>query len=172
MNETLHEGKVRCYVHIMKEGLCYRVNTLGLYIEANRQVRKIQNCHVGIQQQFMGHFSLQEWLPAIQLRSVWELNQCHVIQAHHPTGCWIGTRGQKTFLSLIYSIALIQLRKPPPHPLFYFLGVARPAAKEPRSVEHKAGSSFDSSSNLCPPCPKGKISSDWTLPNRCLSKLQ
>ncbi|KAI1236775.1 hypothetical protein IHE44_0015029 [Lamprotornis superbus] len=37
MNETLHEGKVRCYVHIMKEGLCYRVNTLGLYIEANRQ---------------------------------------------------------------------------------------------------------------------------------------
>ncbi|XP_071606401.1 translation initiation factor eIF2B subunit gamma isoform X3 [Heliangelus exortis] len=41
MNETLHEGKVRCYVHIMKEGLCYRVNTLGLYIEANRQVAKL-----------------------------------------------------------------------------------------------------------------------------------
>ncbi|XP_002193668.2 translation initiation factor eIF2B subunit gamma isoform X2 [Taeniopygia guttata] len=41
MNETLHEGKVRCYVHIMKEGLCYRVNTLGLYIEANRQVPKL-----------------------------------------------------------------------------------------------------------------------------------
>ncbi|XP_051663502.1 translation initiation factor eIF-2B subunit gamma [Manacus candei] len=41
MAETLHEGKVRCYVHIMKEGLCYRVNTLGLYIEANRQVPKL-----------------------------------------------------------------------------------------------------------------------------------
>ncbi|XP_074953896.1 translation initiation factor eIF2B subunit gamma isoform X2 [Phalacrocorax aristotelis] len=41
MNESLHEGKVRCYVHIMKEGLCYRVNTLGLYIEANRQVPKL-----------------------------------------------------------------------------------------------------------------------------------
>ncbi|XP_075280740.1 translation initiation factor eIF2B subunit gamma isoform X2 [Opisthocomus hoazin] len=41
MNETLHEGKVRCYVHLMKEGLCYRVNTLGLYIEANRQVPKL-----------------------------------------------------------------------------------------------------------------------------------
>ncbi|XP_064521462.1 translation initiation factor eIF2B subunit gamma isoform X2 [Pseudopipra pipra] len=41
MTETLHEGKVRCYVHIMKEGLCYRVNTLGLYIEANRQVPKL-----------------------------------------------------------------------------------------------------------------------------------
>ncbi|XP_021260649.1 translation initiation factor eIF-2B subunit gamma isoform X2 [Numida meleagris] len=41
MNETLHEGKVRCYVHIMKEGLCCRVNTLALYIEANRQVPKL-----------------------------------------------------------------------------------------------------------------------------------
>nr|XP_008164948.1 translation initiation factor eIF-2B subunit gamma isoform X2 [Chrysemys picta bellii] len=41
LNEALHGGKVRCYVHIMKEGLCYRVNTLGLYIEANRQVPKL-----------------------------------------------------------------------------------------------------------------------------------
>lgn len=40
VNEAFHEGKVRCYVHIMKEGLCYRVNTLGLYIDANRQVRQ------------------------------------------------------------------------------------------------------------------------------------
>lgn len=40
MNEAFHGGKVRCYVHIMKEGLCYRVNTLGQYIEANRQVRQ------------------------------------------------------------------------------------------------------------------------------------
>uniref|UniRef100_A0A8D0DY13 Translation initiation factor eIF2B subunit gamma n=1 Tax=Salvator merianae TaxID=96440 RepID=A0A8D0DY13_SALMN len=38
MNVAFHEGKIRCYVHIMKTGLCYRVNTLGLYIEANRQV--------------------------------------------------------------------------------------------------------------------------------------
>lgn len=44
MNETLHEGKVRCYVHIMKEGLCCRVNTLALYIEANRQVRTVNCC--------------------------------------------------------------------------------------------------------------------------------
>ncbi|XP_053893753.1 translation initiation factor eIF-2B subunit gamma isoform X3 [Malaclemys terrapin pileata] len=41
LNEALHGGRVRCYVHIMKEGLCYRVNTLGLYIEANRQVPKL-----------------------------------------------------------------------------------------------------------------------------------
>lgn len=40
MNEAFHGGKIRCYVHIMKEGLCYRVNTLGQYIEANRQVRQ------------------------------------------------------------------------------------------------------------------------------------
>ncbi|XP_044297797.1 translation initiation factor eIF-2B subunit gamma [Varanus komodoensis] len=41
MKEAFHEGKVRCYVHIMEGGLCYRVNTLGLYIEANRQVSKM-----------------------------------------------------------------------------------------------------------------------------------
>lgn len=40
VKEAFHGGKIRCYVHIMKGGLCYRVNTLGLYIEANRQVRK------------------------------------------------------------------------------------------------------------------------------------
>lgn len=39
LNEAFHMGRVRCYVHVMKEGLCFRVNTLGLYIEANRQVR-------------------------------------------------------------------------------------------------------------------------------------
>uniref|UniRef100_A0A7M4G2N5 Translation initiation factor eIF2B subunit gamma n=1 Tax=Crocodylus porosus TaxID=8502 RepID=A0A7M4G2N5_CROPO len=38
LNEAFHMGRVRCYVHVMKEGLCFRVNTLGLYIEANRQV--------------------------------------------------------------------------------------------------------------------------------------
>ncbi|ELK13141.1 Translation initiation factor eIF-2B subunit gamma [Pteropus alecto] len=35
--EDLSRSQVRCYVHIMKEGLCCRVSTLGLYIEANRQ---------------------------------------------------------------------------------------------------------------------------------------
>ena len=40
VKESFHGGKVRCYVHIMKDGLCYRVNTLGLYVEANRQVGK------------------------------------------------------------------------------------------------------------------------------------
>ncbi|XP_042318777.1 translation initiation factor eIF-2B subunit gamma isoform X2 [Sceloporus undulatus] len=41
MDQAFHSGKVRCYVHIMKDGLCSRVNTLGLYIEANRQVPKM-----------------------------------------------------------------------------------------------------------------------------------
>ncbi|XP_069498456.1 translation initiation factor eIF2B subunit gamma [Ambystoma mexicanum] len=41
MQEAYHGGKLRCYVHIMKEGLCFRVNNLGLYIEANRQVPKL-----------------------------------------------------------------------------------------------------------------------------------
>ncbi|KAG8507614.1 Translation initiation factor eIF-2B subunit gamma, partial [Galemys pyrenaicus] len=37
----LSRPQVRCYVHIMKEGLCSRVSTLGLYMEANRQVPKL-----------------------------------------------------------------------------------------------------------------------------------
>ncbi|XP_063153906.1 translation initiation factor eIF2B subunit gamma isoform X2 [Candoia aspera] len=41
VKEAFHGGKIRCYVHIMRDGLCYRVNTLGLYIEANRQVPKM-----------------------------------------------------------------------------------------------------------------------------------
>ncbi|MBW04136.1 Translation initiation factor eIF-2B subunit gamma, partial [Eschrichtius robustus] len=36
--EDLSRSQVRCYVHIMKEGLCSRVSTLGLYMEANRQI--------------------------------------------------------------------------------------------------------------------------------------
>lgn len=38
MCEAYHGGKLRCYVHIMDEGLCYRVNTLAAYMEANRLV--------------------------------------------------------------------------------------------------------------------------------------
>ncbi|XP_006899061.1 PREDICTED: translation initiation factor eIF-2B subunit gamma isoform X2 [Elephantulus edwardii] len=38
--EDLSRSQVRCYVHIMKEGLCSRVSTLGHYMEANRQVPK------------------------------------------------------------------------------------------------------------------------------------
>lgn len=38
MSEAYHGGKLRCYVHVMDEGLCYRVNTLAAYIEANRLV--------------------------------------------------------------------------------------------------------------------------------------
>ncbi|XP_027693726.1 translation initiation factor eIF-2B subunit gamma isoform X1 [Vombatus ursinus] len=34
-------GQVSCYVHVMKEGVCSRVNTLGLYIEANKQIPKL-----------------------------------------------------------------------------------------------------------------------------------
>ncbi|TNN37125.1 Translation initiation factor eIF-2B subunit gamma [Liparis tanakae] len=36
MSEAYHGGKLRCYVHIIEQGLCYRVNTLAAYIEANR----------------------------------------------------------------------------------------------------------------------------------------
>ncbi|KAM6219424.1 translation initiation factor eIF2B subunit gamma [Rhynchocyon petersi] len=39
--EDMSRSQVRCYVHIMKEGLCSRVSTLGLYMEANRQVPKL-----------------------------------------------------------------------------------------------------------------------------------
>nr|XP_033771766.1 translation initiation factor eIF-2B subunit gamma [Geotrypetes seraphini] len=41
MSEAYHGGKLRCYVHILEEGVCYRVNTLAMYIEANRQVPKL-----------------------------------------------------------------------------------------------------------------------------------
>lgn len=40
MSEAYHGGKLRCYVHIMDQGLCYRVNTLAAYIEANRLVSR------------------------------------------------------------------------------------------------------------------------------------
>ncbi|XP_056277083.1 translation initiation factor eIF-2B subunit gamma [Pseudoliparis swirei] len=36
MSEAYHGGKLRCYVHIIDQGFCYRVNTLAAYIEANR----------------------------------------------------------------------------------------------------------------------------------------
>uniref|UniRef100_A0AAQ4QYJ8 Translation initiation factor eIF2B subunit gamma n=1 Tax=Gasterosteus aculeatus aculeatus TaxID=481459 RepID=A0AAQ4QYJ8_GASAC len=41
MSEAYHGGKLRCYVHIMDQGLCYRVNTLAAYIEANRLASKL-----------------------------------------------------------------------------------------------------------------------------------
>ncbi|XP_056149410.1 translation initiation factor eIF-2B subunit gamma [Lampris incognitus] len=41
MSEAYHGGKLRCYVHIMDQGLCYRVNTLAAYIEANRLAPKL-----------------------------------------------------------------------------------------------------------------------------------
>ncbi|XP_043941696.1 translation initiation factor eIF-2B subunit gamma [Protopterus annectens] len=41
MEEAYHGAKLRCYAHIMNEGMCYRVNNLALYIEANRQVPKM-----------------------------------------------------------------------------------------------------------------------------------
>lgn len=41
MNEAYHGGKLRCYVHIMDQGLCYRVNTLPAYIDANRLASKL-----------------------------------------------------------------------------------------------------------------------------------
>lgn len=44
MSEAYHGGKLRCYVHIMDQGLCYRVNTLAAYIEANRLVSRTLAC--------------------------------------------------------------------------------------------------------------------------------
>lgn len=41
MSEAYHGGKLRCYVHLMEEGMCYRVNTLAAYIEANRMAPKL-----------------------------------------------------------------------------------------------------------------------------------
>uniref|UniRef100_A0A4W5JSL9 Translation initiation factor eIF2B subunit gamma n=1 Tax=Hucho hucho TaxID=62062 RepID=A0A4W5JSL9_9TELE len=41
MSEAYHGGRLRCYVHIMDEGICYRVNTLAAYIEANRLAPKL-----------------------------------------------------------------------------------------------------------------------------------
>ncbi|XP_076151352.1 translation initiation factor eIF2B subunit gamma [Alosa pseudoharengus] len=41
MSEAYHGGKLRCYMHLMEEGMCYRVNTLAAYIEANRMAPKL-----------------------------------------------------------------------------------------------------------------------------------
>ncbi|KAJ4936236.1 hypothetical protein JOQ06_000838 [Pogonophryne albipinna] len=41
MSAAYHGGKLRCYVHIMDEGLCYRVNTLAAYIDTNRLAPKL-----------------------------------------------------------------------------------------------------------------------------------
>ncbi|CDQ56474.1 unnamed protein product [Oncorhynchus mykiss] len=41
MSDAYHGGRLRCYVHIMDEGICYRVNTLAAYIEANRLAPKL-----------------------------------------------------------------------------------------------------------------------------------
>ncbi|TSM20232.1 Translation initiation factor eIF-2B subunit gamma [Bagarius yarrelli] len=41
MSEAYHGGKLRCYVHVMEDGVCYRVNTLAAYVEANRVASKL-----------------------------------------------------------------------------------------------------------------------------------
>ncbi|KAI5627859.1 translation initiation factor eIF-2B subunit gamma, partial [Silurus asotus] len=41
MSEAYHGGKLRCYVHVMEDSVCYRVNTLAAYVEANRVVPKL-----------------------------------------------------------------------------------------------------------------------------------
>ncbi|KAK2860767.1 hypothetical protein Q7C36_004933 [Tachysurus vachellii] len=41
MSEAYHGGNLRCYVHVMEDGVCYRVNTLAAYVEANRVVPKL-----------------------------------------------------------------------------------------------------------------------------------
>uniref|UniRef100_G1RVL6 Translation initiation factor eIF2B subunit gamma n=1 Tax=Nomascus leucogenys TaxID=61853 RepID=G1RVL6_NOMLE len=56
--EDLSRSQVRCYVHIMKEGLCSRVSTLGLYMEANRQVPKLLSALFHSSAQIVGVDSL------------------------------------------------------------------------------------------------------------------
>ncbi|KAM8930464.1 translation initiation factor eIF2B subunit gamma isoform 2-T2 [Pelodytes ibericus] len=41
MREPYHGGRLRCYVHVAKNELCCRVNSLATYIEANRQVPRL-----------------------------------------------------------------------------------------------------------------------------------
>ncbi|XP_048845491.1 translation initiation factor eIF-2B subunit gamma [Brienomyrus brachyistius] len=41
MSAAYHGAHLRCYVHIMEQGVCYRVNTLAAYIEANRSASKL-----------------------------------------------------------------------------------------------------------------------------------
>lgn len=41
MADCYHGGNIRCYGFVQDFGLCVRVNTLGTYAEANKQVSKI-----------------------------------------------------------------------------------------------------------------------------------
>ncbi|XP_063283782.1 translation initiation factor eIF2B subunit gamma [Pelobates fuscus] len=41
MREPYHGSRLRCYVHVAKNELCCRVNSLAMYIEANRQVPRL-----------------------------------------------------------------------------------------------------------------------------------
>ncbi|MEE6495248.1 hypothetical protein FKM82_001992 [Ascaphus truei] len=41
MREPYHGSKLRCYVHVATNDLCCRVNSLGMYMEANRQVPRL-----------------------------------------------------------------------------------------------------------------------------------
>ncbi|XP_053549529.1 translation initiation factor eIF-2B subunit gamma [Bombina bombina] len=41
MLEPYHGNRLRCYVHVAEEKLCYRVNSLATYIEANRQAPRL-----------------------------------------------------------------------------------------------------------------------------------
>ncbi|KAM4641377.1 translation initiation factor eIF2B subunit gamma [Discoglossus pictus] len=41
MLEPYHGSRLRCYVHVAGEKMCYRVNSLAMYIEANRQAPRL-----------------------------------------------------------------------------------------------------------------------------------
>ncbi|XP_041359479.1 translation initiation factor eIF-2B subunit gamma-like [Gigantopelta aegis] len=41
MEECFHGDNIRCYAYIQEEGFCVRVNTLGTYCEANRQIPRL-----------------------------------------------------------------------------------------------------------------------------------
>ncbi|XP_056389088.1 translation initiation factor eIF-2B subunit gamma [Hyla sarda] len=44
MQESYHGGCLRCYVHVAGSELCCRVNSLAMYIEANKQVPQSSIC--------------------------------------------------------------------------------------------------------------------------------
>jgi len=40
MADCYHGDKIRCYAHVVKDGLCVRTNTVGTYCETNKQILK------------------------------------------------------------------------------------------------------------------------------------
>jgi hypothetical protein len=46
MQDKFHGDKMKCYAMMTKDLICYRVNTLASYCEANRQVEYVWMCMI------------------------------------------------------------------------------------------------------------------------------